>query len=78
MYMHMAYNIYIDIPSVSCQVTIGKTLQLWCSEDMVRAVALVNEGMATSEAVRVCNVPRSGIPWRRHKVAIKKQVNFTT
>ena len=36
----------------------GNTLQLWCSEDMVRAMASLNEGMATSEAARVCNVPR--------------------
>ena len=27
----------------------GKTLTLWYSEDMVRAVALVNEGMATQK-----------------------------
>ena len=28
-------------------------------EDVVRAVALVNKGMATSEAARVCYIPRS-------------------
>ena len=42
----------------------GNTLTWWCSEDMVRAVAWVNEGMATSEVARVCNVPRSTLACR--------------
>ena len=41
----------------------GKTLKLWCSEDM----ALVNEGMATSESAQVCNVRRSTLACRISK-----------
>ena len=51
--MCMIYNIYIIIPSVHQGVMSnhkGNTLKLWCREDMVREVALVNEDMTTSEA----------------------------
>ena len=58
-------NIYINISNAHLNQGMimsnqeGKVLKLWCSENMVRVVALVNEGMAVSEAARVCSVPIS-------------------
>ena len=56
------YLIYIIIPSAHQGIMSNneeKTLKLWCNEDMVRAVALVNEGMVTSEAAQVYSVSGS-------------------
>ena len=60
------YNMYINIPCIMSNHE-GKTLKWWYSEDMVRAVALVNEGMATSEAAQVCNELISTLGYRISK-----------
>ena len=53
--MNTIYNIYIKIPSSHQCIMFNherKVLKLWCSEDMMRVMALANKGMTVSEAAR--------------------------
>ena len=49
------------------------TLTLWRSEDMVRAVILVNEGMTVSEAAGVYSVHREVgvLPTVKHRYVLR-------